>query len=89
MNGNFVIGLGQSVMLLVLELAGPLLLAGLLVGLIISVFQATTQIQEQTLSFIPKIVVVGIILALTGPWMLQQIMAFTVNILGNLQNFIR
>lgn len=89
MNGNFVIGLGQSVMLLVLELAGPLLLAGLLVGLIISVFQATTQIQEQTLSFIPKIVVVGIILALTGPWMLQQIMEFTVNILGNLQNFIR
>ncbi|MHB1683415.1 MAG: flagellar biosynthesis protein FliQ [Bacilli bacterium] len=89
MNGNFVIGLGQSVMLLVLELAGPLLVAGLLVGLIVSVFQATTQIQEQTLSFIPKIAIVGIILALTGPWMLQQIMAFTVNILGNLQNFIR
>ncbi len=89
MNGNFVIGLGQSVMLMVLELAGPLLLAGLLVGLIISVFQATTQIQEQTLSFIPKIVIVGVILALTGPWMLQQIMGFTVNILGNLQNFIR
>ncbi|MHB1627313.1 MAG: flagellar biosynthesis protein FliQ [Bacilli bacterium] len=89
MTGNFVIGLGQNVMLMVLELAGPLLVAGLLVGLIVSVFQATTQIQEQTLSFIPKIVVVGVILALTGPWMLQQIMGFTVNILGNLQNFIR
>ncbi|KUO95056.1 flagellar biosynthesis protein FliQ [Ferroacidibacillus organovorans] len=88
MNANFVIGLGQQVVLLILELAGPLLLVGLVVGLLISIFQATTQIQEQSLTFIPKIVAVIVVLFLAGPWMLSQITDFTSNILGNLGQFV-
>ncbi|KYP82116.1 flagellar biosynthesis protein FliQ [Ferroacidibacillus organovorans] len=88
MNANFVVGLGQQVVLLILELAGPLLLVGLVVGLLISIFQATTQIQEQSLTFIPKIVAVIVVLFLAGPWMLSQITDFTSNILGNLGQFV-
>lgn len=89
MGGNFVIGIAQQVILVVLELAGPLLIAGLAVGLLVSVFQATTQIQEQSLSYIPKIAVVVVVLLLLGPWMLAQLVDFTTQILGHLQNYIR
>lgn len=89
MDGNFVIGLSQQVLLLTLELAGPLLLAGLVVGILVSVFQATTQIQEQTLSFIPKVAAVVIVMVLAGPWMLSQITGFTSHILGHLDSYIR
>jgi flagellar biosynthetic protein FliQ len=88
-DANFVVGLSQKVLLLTLELAGPLLLAGLVVGILVSVFQATTQIQEQTLSFIPKIVAVIIVIVLAGPWMLSQITGFTSQILGHLDSYIR
>lgn len=87
MNENFVVGLGQQVILLVIELTGPILVAGLVVGLLVSVFQATTQLQEQTLSYIPKIIVAIVVLVLMGPWMLQQILSFTANVLGNLQQY--
>lgn len=89
MNGSFIIGLGQQVILLVLEIAGPLLIVGLAVGLLVSIFQATTQIQEQTLSYIPKIAATVIVLMIAGPWMLGQLTSFTVRILGNLQNYIQ
>ena len=87
-DGNFIIGLAQQVIMLVLEITGPLLLAGLVVGLLVSIFQATTQIQEQTLAFIPKIAAVIIVLLLGGPWMLNQLAYFTAHILGNLQQYI-
>ncbi len=89
MNGNFVVGLGQEVIFIVLELTGPILLIGMLVGLIISIFQATTQIQEQTLTFVPKIAAAIVILFLAGPWMLGTLTHFTSNILGNLQRYIQ
>lgn len=60
----------------ILTVAGPMLVVGLTVGLLVSVFQATTQIQEQTLSFIPKIVAIFLTLAICGPWMLQVLVAF-------------
>lgn len=88
MDGNFVIGLGQQVILLVVELTGPILLVGLVVGLIVSIFQATTQIQEMTLSFVPKIAAVIVVLLLAGPWMLIQMTDFTTSILGHLNQFI-
>lgn len=88
MNGNFIVGLAQQVTILVLEITGPLLLAGLVVGLLVSIFQATTQIQEQTLSFIPKIAAVIVVLLLGGPWMLSLLTDFTAHILGNLQQYI-
>ena len=55
----------------------PLLLVGLVVGLVVSVFQAVTQIQEQTLSFIPKIIAMAVVLVVAGPWMLDQLVTYT------------
>ncbi len=88
-DGNFVIGLGQQVIFLVLEVVGPILIVGMVVGLIINILQATTQIQEQTLSFIPKIAAVIIVLFLAGPWMLSQITDFAAQILGNLNQYVQ
>lgn len=65
--------IGRQAIEATLVLSAPLLLAALLVGLIISIFQAATQINEQTLSFIPKLVVVFLVLLLAGPWMLSYI----------------
>jgi flagellar biosynthetic protein FliQ len=64
-------------MTLTLKVSAPFLLAGLVVGLLVSIFQAVTSIQEQTLAFIPKILVTGAVLALAGPWMLDQMVAYT------------
>ena len=68
---------------------GPILLISLLVGLIVSIFQAMTQIQEQTLSFIPKIFAIGLILLILGPWMLKVMGAFTTNLFQDLVNYAR
>ena len=88
MNANFIIGLGDQVMWIVVKLAGPLLLFGLVIGLLVSIFQATTQIQDQTLAFVPKIAAVIIALMFFGPWMLTNIVDFTSQILGNLMSFV-
>lgn len=71
-----------------LLISGPLLLIALVVGLIISIFQATTQIQEQTLAFIPKIVAVLIALIVFGPWMLSNMVTYTQDIFNNLPKYI-
>ena len=60
-----------------LQLGGPVLLVGLIIGLVVSIFQAVTQIQEQTLVFIPKIVGIVAVLAITGPWMLNTMVNYT------------
>ncbi|SEN41196.1 flagellar biosynthetic protein FliQ [Paenibacillus sophorae] len=65
-----------------------MLILGLVVGLIISIFQATTQIQEQTLAFVPKIVAVLLALLLFGPWIITKLVDFTTRILGNLHMYI-
>jgi flagellar biosynthetic protein FliQ len=70
-----------------LLISGPLLALALLVGLIVSVFQATTQIQEQTLAFIPKIVAVLVGLVIFGPWMLSTILSFATELFSNLNRF--
>ncbi len=64
----------------VLLIAGPLLIGSILIGLTISIFQATTQIQEQTLTFVPKIVAIFIMIVVFGPWMLNILLAFTQNL---------
>lgn len=88
MNTDFVIGLAGQAVYLVLQASAPMLIIGLLVGLIISIFQATTQIQEQTLAFVPKIVAVMLALLLFGPWILTKLIDFTSQILGNLDQYI-
>lgn len=63
-----------------IKVAGPILVVSMLVGLIISIFQAATSINEQTMTFVPKLVFIGIVLILTGGWMLQQMMEFVFRI---------
>jgi flagellar biosynthetic protein FliQ len=77
MDQDVVITLATQAMSLALKVALPILLVGLVVGLIISIVQAVTQIQEQTLSFIPKILAMAAVLVVGGPWMLNQLLAYT------------
>lgn len=76
MTEQFVIDLGREAVTVVLFTAGPVLLAGLITGLMISLFQAVTQIQEQTLVFVPKILVVLIGTIILLPWMMTQVLNF-------------
>jgi flagellar biosynthesis protein FliQ len=77
MDQDTVINLAQQAMSLAMKVAGPLLLVGLAIGLIVSVFQSITQIQEQSLTFIPKIVGVAAVIIVMGPWMLGQLLGYT------------
>jgi flagellar biosynthetic protein FliQ len=77
MNQDTVVNLASQAMSLALKIAGPLLLVALVIGLVISIFQAVTQIQEQSLSLIPKIAGVAVVIVLLGPWMLGQLVAYT------------
>jgi flagellar biosynthesis protein FliQ len=80
MNQDTIVNLATQAMTLALEIAGPMLLVGLVIGLIVSVFQAVTQIQEQSLSFIPKIVGVAVLIVILGPWMLGQMVTYAQNL---------
>ena len=70
---------------LCVKIGGPVLLISMLVGILISILQAATQIHEQTLTFVPKLLVIGIILVFTGNWMLQQLRDFAMYIFGLIQ----
>ncbi|HKM43279.1 MAG TPA: flagellar biosynthesis protein FliQ [Limnochordia bacterium] len=83
-----VVGLARDAVWTILLVAGPALLIGMLVGLLVSIFQATTQIQEQTLTFIPKIVAVLVSIVIFGPWMIRNLVAFAERILANLPAYI-
>ena len=74
---------------LVLMLAGPPLVVGLVVGLIVSIFQAATQIQEATLSFIPKILAVFMVLIIFLPWMIKVMHGFTIDLILNLYRYLQ
>ncbi|MBR3051635.1 MAG: flagellar biosynthesis protein FliQ [Selenomonadaceae bacterium] len=76
MSGDLVIQLGQEALMVVLIVSAPMLGLGLTVGLMVSVFQATTSIQEQTLAFIPKIIAVFVAILIFGPWMLRIMVEF-------------
>lgn len=88
MTGEFVLLLAERGIYTILLVSGPLLILALSVGLLVSIFQATTQIQEQTLAFIPKIVSVLVGLVFFGPWMLSRMVEFTVDIFKNLNQFV-
>lgn len=88
MSAEFIMGLAGQAVFTVLKVSLPMLVVALVVGLLISIFQATTQIQEQTLAFVPKIVAVMIVVLLFGPWILTTLVDFTHNILNNLHHYI-
>lgn len=81
MSPEFVTGLGRQAIETILLVAAPMLLAGLGVGLLVSIFQAATQINEQTMTFIPKIVAVFVTLLIFAPWMIKVLLSFTTSVL--------
>jgi flagellar biosynthetic protein FliQ len=76
MNQDTATHLAVEALLVTLKISAPFLVAGLVVGLVISILQAATQIQEVTLSFIPKIVATGVVMVIAGPWMLDQLVLY-------------
>lgn len=75
-----IIEMGRNALTIMLILSLPLLAVSLIIGLVVSLFQAITQIQEVTLTFVPKILGIILVTALLGPWMFQQLIAFTTNL---------
>ncbi len=88
MTRDTVVSLTVDAMELAMKIGLPLLLAGLAVGLIVSIFQAATQIQEQTLSFVPKIIAVAIALLVTGNWVLAELVSFTQTLFDSLPRLL-
>ena len=89
MTDTTIIQLAQEAIKLSLLLAGPVLITALLVGLIISIFQAVTQIQEMTLTFVPKILAMTLVFFITMPWMFKKLIEFTQNLFLNIPGFIK
>lgn len=89
MTEEFVMQLGTHALQTMIYLAGPVLIAAMLVGIVVSVFQAITQINEQTLTFIPKMVAVILVLVVMGPWMLRIMQEYAISIFGGVGDMIR
>ncbi|HLH73080.1 MAG TPA: flagellar biosynthetic protein FliQ [Chloroflexota bacterium] len=88
MTQQFALDTAHGALLMVLALAGPGLLVILIVGVVISAFQAMTQINEMMLSFVPKVIALGVLMVVLGPWMLQTAVNYTVMILTQLPNVV-
>jgi len=88
MNQDTVVNLASQAVSLALKIAGPLLLVALVIGLVVSVFQAVTQIQEQSLSLIPKIAGVAVVIIVLGPWMLGQLVTYTAQLYTSIPTLV-
>jgi flagellar biosynthetic protein FliQ len=89
MTEAFIVTLGRDTLTMALMLAAPMLGLSLVIGLAVSLFQAVTQINEMTLTFVPKLIGFGVVLAVFGPWMLQQLIRFTVNLFDLIPYMVR
>jgi flagellar biosynthetic protein FliQ len=89
MTESMIMTVARDALTMTLMLAAPVLAVCLVVGLVVSLFQAVTQINEMTLSFVPKMIGVGAVLLVLGPWMLQQIVRFTAGLLNQLPSLVR
>jgi len=85
---EYFVAVAKQTLFLALILTAPPVLTALLVGLTISIMQATTQIQEQTLTFVPKLVAVVTMLAIAGPWMLAQLITFASSIYNSFPSYV-
>ena len=88
MSQDTVVSIVTHAMEVGLKVSLPILLVGLVVGLVISIFQAVTQIQEQTLSFIPKVLGLVVVIIVAGPWMLGQILTWTQELYGSIPSLV-
>ena len=88
MDQDVVVNLSTTALTLAFKVAMPMLGVGLIVGLVVSIFQAVTQIQEQTLAFIPKIVAIAVVLVIAGPWMLGQVLSYTSDLYNGIPGLV-
>ncbi|HEY2418779.1 MAG TPA: flagellar biosynthesis protein FliQ [Steroidobacteraceae bacterium] len=88
MTPETVMTIGQRALEMTLMLAAPMLLVGLLIGILVGIFQAATQINEMTLSFIPKLLGIAATLVLAGPWMLKQLVGYTHMLIASIPSLI-
>lgn len=89
MTEELILQLGEEALKTTAMVSAPILIATLVIGLLISVFQALTQINEATLTFVPKMIVVGLIIVFAGHWMLDVVKVYTVNLFENLPAYVR
>ncbi|MFA5527256.1 MAG: flagellar biosynthesis protein FliQ [Peptostreptococcales bacterium] len=89
MSQAMVIGIAKDTILTILYIAGPIMMIALIVGFLISILQATTQVQEQTLTFVPKIICVFVSLLLLMPFFLSKLQGFAEEMFGNIANILR
>jgi flagellar biosynthetic protein FliQ len=88
MNQDVVVSIAVQAMEVGLKVALPILLVGLIIGLLVSIFQAVTQIQEQSLSFIPKILGLVVVIIVMGPWMVGQLVSWTEQLYGSIPTLV-
>ena len=89
MTPEMVVNIGQQALQITLLFAAPMLLAALVTGLLVSIFQAATSINEMTLTFIPKLIVMFIVLIVAGPWMIQTMTDYMVRLFSSIPQLIR
>lgn len=89
MTEELVMRLGQEALKTTAMVAAPMLGAALVVGLVVSIFQAITQINEATLTFVPKMIIIGLVIVLAGPWMIDVMSTYTVSLFENMAIFVR
>ena len=89
MNEDMIMSIGAEAIKVMIYIAGPLLLAAMAIGIIVSVLQAITQINEATLTFIPKIIAIVVVLLVMAPWMLEIMKQYATDIFGNIHEWVR
>ncbi len=89
MSETFVVSIGKQAVMAALTVAAPVLIISMVVGLLISLFQAVTQIQEQTLTFVPKMIAIIVAFIILGPWMLQTLVQFIQSMFNNISFVIK
>lgn len=88
MTPELVVMAGQDAMVVAVKLTAPVLLSSLAVGLVIAMFQAATQINEMTLTFVPKLITIGMVMMIAGPWMLQMLVDYFQTAVRDIPNLI-
>jgi flagellar biosynthetic protein FliQ len=89
MQEEMIITLGTEALKVTLMLAGPILATAMIVGIVVSLLQAITQINEATLTFVPKIIAISIVLVIAGPWMLEQITSYTTTLIQSFPDYLK
>ncbi len=89
MNENIIVDIARDTLWLIIKVSAPMLIASLVIGLIISILQTVTSIQEQTLTFVPKLIAVFLILMIFGNWILTEVKDFAINLITNFSYYIQ